>query len=218
MTCLPSWPSPNPDRKRDSMNELKRNTLMYADITVGHGLFLDESEMTAEEIQDALKEDRWFRGLFSYAGVVVSELFDDVTALRRKGGSIEETLQMHRLPEAFRDQYTPVVAQAFLCSVVAVTQKFAGGWSPVATLAEELAVKLILDEAEALREQAGIHVAPHIVSDGYDRLLEDVDFEWLYHGKAGYLGEGAHKVSSWFSPYREERHAAPYARIDLCSK
>ena len=188
---------------------------MYADITIGHGPFIDEEEMTPEEIATEVAEDRWFRGLFSYAGVIViSELFSDLMELRQ-GTGINQTLQLARLPEAFRSQYTPMVTQAFLCSVVTVTQKFTEGWRPAATLAEELAVKLILDEAEALREQAGIDIDPWVITDGYDRLLEDVDYEWLYEGKAGYLGEGADQVSSWFTPYNVERHAAPYTRMDL---
>jgi len=199
------------------MNRLQHNILMYADITIGHGPFFDGDDMTPEEVTAELTEDRWFRGLFSYAGVIViGELFNDVMALRAsRETNIDGTMQLCGLPEAFADQYTPMFAQAFLCTVVNVTQKFTEGWSPAANLAEELAVKLILDEAKALREQADLELDPYVISAGYVRLLEDVDFRWLYEGKSGYLGEKAGQVCSWFTPYNVDRHAAPYARMDL---
>lgn len=168
---------------------------------------------TAEEVAFDLR----FNGLFVRASmVVIDELFGDIRALNASSAvSIEDTLQLSKLPSHFRRQYTPLFAQKFLVAAASVSTTFMNGWEPLATRAEELALKLILDEVRALSELMNIKLESHWRATWEELLYEDFDFKWLYEGRmAGLVGptvEPAH----WFQPFRDEYLPAPYAWTPL---
>lgn len=196
-------------------HELLETIHTYANITVGYGPLVDDEPVSAEERAHDIEQDFLFRGLFTYAStIVIDELYGDIVTLcTDQDATLSVTMQLDNLPPAMAGQYDHLFAQAFLVAVASVSQKFVEGWSPAACIAEELAVRLILDQALVISEIAGLTVDP--IHDHLDRLLEDADHEWLYTGQARYLGARIYDVHTWFEPFKEGRHVSPYARLDL---
>lgn len=161
-----------------------------------------DDELTPDELAEELRQEMLFRGLFSYAAtLVVSDLLQDIVALRAKPRSqINKTRQLRNLPEAYTTQYDLRFAQQFLLSVADVARKYTEGWSLPENTAQELAVKLIVDEAERVREEAGVDLTEDYVAEWFDRMLEDTDFLWLFHLEVSAVRNDL-ETHMWFMPF-----------------
>ncbi|KDA04522.1 hypothetical protein DC31_08015, partial [Microbacterium sp. CH12i] len=98
-----------------------------------------------------------------------------------------------------------------------VTSRITGTWSPLPTVAHELALCLLLNEAESVKEISEIVVPEHWGSELEQVLFEDLDHEILYdeRGVENVIGDIAGMtpmdIESCFVPFSSDSHAAPYA-------
>ncbi|GAA1108895.1 hypothetical protein [Nocardiopsis composta] len=143
----------------------------------------------------------------------LDELFHDLDIL----GSEEVTgvdceaalLQLDRLPEGFAHCYDASFARRFLVTAVAMTGRFTGGGSPeLGCTAEELALNLLLEEAETVLDLYGLlsDEVTRALGVFADRIYADTSYEWLYAADP----DGAGGVDAWFSPFDPTRRVHPY--------
>ncbi|MFW5415270.1 hypothetical protein J0910_01185 [Nocardiopsis sp. CNT-189] len=143
----------------------------------------------------------------------LDELFHDLEIL----GSEEATgvdceavlLQLDRLPEGFAHCYDASFARRFLVTAVAMTGRFTGGGAPEPSCtAEELALNLLLEEAETVLDLYGLLTdeVTRALEIFADRVYTDTDYEWLYAADP----DGAGGVDAWFYPFDPTRRVHPY--------
>jgi hypothetical protein len=127
-------------------------------------------------------------------------------------------LALEGLPPRFADRYDETFARALVVAVADVTRRLVAGWEPLGCVAEELGLRLLLDQAEVQLEDAEVPVG-----DGWrawleEYLFEDPDHEMLYEppldGEDGPPGEGLAGVpmrfEDWFTPFGSGRPLPPY--------
>lgn len=161
-------------------------------------------------------------GLFWTAGeILVDELFEDLTAMNTGDFDAEETMALHGLPEQFQDRYDGRFLHQFLVATVVVTTRVATSWEYPATIAEALAVKLLLDRVEVLIDTYELEVDEEWRNDVEGILFEDDDHELLYwevedldaHPRT-LEGSANLDYGSWFVPFRTPPRTAPFAVTD----
>lgn len=177
-----------------------------------------------EEPYTAVEDAELAAGSLVFAiDLLVDELFQDVHTLNRNRTTVDEFegvfWVLDGLPERFAHQYGTSFARRFLVASVAMTARFASTGSPLLScVAEELALKLLLDRARVTLDLYGL------LDDGVssaldhfaDGVYEDMDHEWLYGDEQGDVGAallGA-EVESWFVPFDRDRYVHPYTRQD----
>jgi hypothetical protein len=167
--------------------------------------------------------------LMTAAIVVVDELFGDVETLRRAGDigervNIGQTLVLSALPPRFAHRFTAAFAQRFLACMLDVTRRFTGGWEPLSCVAQELALRVLLDEAEVQADVAEVELDPAWRQHLEESVFEDTDHELLYdpawdgienQPELGPPGMAAMRFESWFTPFNTDRPLPPYALDDL---
>jgi hypothetical protein len=131
------------------------------------------------------------------------------------------------LPVRYRHRYTPLFAKQFVVCLIAATLKMGDpervGQGMLSCVAEEIAVHLVIQEAEAMlrtvRTERGQSEEGIEFGDLYELMFEDIDFEWLYDPEmdgiehdaaaAAELGIGNLVFERWFSPF-SRRFVHPY--------
>ncbi|MFD5753326.1 hypothetical protein [Streptomyces sp. NPDC127033] len=167
-------------------------------------------------------------GALVYAtDILVDELFQDVQALTEEGTSAAECdgplWHFEDLPERYALQYDAHFARRFLVTVIAMTTRFTdGSFQQLSCVAEELALKLLLNETNVTLETFGL------LDDGVsaaldafaDNVYEDMDHEWLYDDSMDGIDESAVGAAlgiapmafkAWFTPFDEGRYVHPSA-------
>ncbi|MFE6158615.1 hypothetical protein ACFQ7F_06825 [Streptomyces sp. NPDC056486] len=159
--------------------------------------------------------------------VLMDELFQDAHALDREGSNVAECDRpmwlLDDLPPRYALQYDARFARRFLVTAVALTTRLTeGSFKRLSCVAEELVLKLLLREAEVTLETFGL------LDEGVSSALEcfavlvyeDMDHEWLYDDSmdgvdesevGAALGIAPMGISSWFTPFNEDRYVHPYA-------
>ncbi|MFF8906303.1 hypothetical protein [Streptomyces olivaceoviridis] len=159
--------------------------------------------------------------------VLVDQLFEDVQTLTEEDTTAAECdgplWHLEDLPARYALQYDSLFARRFLVTVVAMTTHFTdGSFQRLSCVAEELALRLLLNEAHVTLETFGL------LDDGVlaaleafaDNVYEDMDHEWLYDDSmdgidespvGGVLGVAPMGFKAWFSPFNSGRHVHPYA-------
>jgi hypothetical protein len=89
---------------------------------------------------------------------------------------IGDTWVLCQLPTRFAVGYTPLFAQRFPVAVVDVTGRLTKGWEPLACVAQELGLRVLLNQIEVVAETADV-----ALDDGWRGHLEDMFFEDLDH-------------------------------------
>ncbi|MCM2420621.1 hypothetical protein [Streptomyces sp. RKAG293] len=190
----------------------------------------EEGEEGGERDFGALPEDaKLAAGALVYGmHLLVDELFEDVETLSRERTNVAECDRpfwlLEELPERYALQYDAHFARRFLVTAIAMTTRFtSGSFEQLSCLAEELALRLLLREAEVCLD--GVGLLDSGVSDALEsfaaNLHKDMDHEWLYDdatdgidespvGEA--LGIGPMSIGSWFTPFNEGRYVHPYAQ------
>ncbi len=162
--------------------------------------------------------------------LLLDELFQDVCALDEDGGSVadcdEPMWLLDELPRRYALRYDARFARRFLVTAIALTTRFTQGtFEQPSCVAEELALRLLLREAEIALDLFGL------LDDGVslalecfaDSVYEDMNHEWLYddsmdgidESPAGaYLGVAPMGISRWFTPFAAGRYVHPYAADD----
>jgi hypothetical protein len=208
------------DNVRAAASELKAfdlQTFTDVDLTVGpdRGDGLREAELAAGAVMWA-------------ATTVVDNLFDDLKSMQVAGAETVADANdaaffiLDDLPERYRNRYNELFVRKFLVATVAVTGRLsAPEWIPLASLAEELALRILVQHAVAVVEMALDAPADSgWVSTFYDAAFEDIDHEFLYEPdmdgiedqpELGPPGMAPMRFESWFVPFNPDRSAPPYA-------
>ncbi|WP_308117943.1 hypothetical protein [Streptomyces buecherae] len=162
--------------------------------------------------------------------LLLDELFQDVCALDEDGGSVadcdEPMWLLDELPRRYALRYDARFARRFLVTAIALTTRFTQGtFEQPSCVAEELALRLLLREAEIALDLFGL------LDDGVslalecfaDSVYEDMNHEWLYDDSmdgidespvGAYLGVAPMGISRWFTPFAAGRYVHPYAADD----
>ena len=127
------------------------------------------------------------------------------------------------MPEQYILSYTPLFCRQFVVCVITVAWKLAQPqWHPLSCLAEELALRALITEAESIMEEAG-EMAD--VGDFEDTVFEDLDHEYLFRPAldgidrspvGARLGTGSLHPKGWFEPFGDGSRGAvhPYVAPD----
>ncbi|MFD4477576.1 hypothetical protein ACFWPU_15890 [Streptomyces sp. NPDC058471] len=159
--------------------------------------------------------------------VLLDELFQDAHALDREGTNVAECdgpmWLLDELPPRYALQYDARFARRFLVTAIALTTRLTeGSFLQLSCVAEELALRLLLHEAEVTLDTFGL------LDEGVSAALEcfaalvyeDMDHEWLYddamdgidESEAGEaLGITPMGIANWFTPFNKDRYVHPYA-------
>jgi hypothetical protein len=195
------------------------------DLSAGH---LDSP--SAAEHAAALRRATALAGCLMHAAdLLIDELIEDIVSLRAEetaaderdsASRIEDTWVLSQLPPRFAASYTPLFAQRLLVAVVDVTGRLTKGWEPLASVAQELGLRVLLNLVEVVADAAGV-----ALNDGWrghleELLFEDLDHELLYNPAHDGIeddpdsqppGMAPMRFEDWFEPFNDERTMPPYA-------
>ncbi|WP_449373158.1 hypothetical protein [Arthrobacter psychrolactophilus] len=165
------------------------------------------AELNPDTRAQALLEATNLRGALHWAyEYVIDQLFDDVQTLRTSADSLEETLQLCALPPADRSHFDALFAQRFLVVALDLGNSLVSGFSSPSCLAQELALKLLLDSVESLEVMLpDLELPQDWRALASENLFTSLDHELLYLSN-----DGAADISDWFTPYLNKT-LNPYA-------
>ncbi|MEU3508537.1 hypothetical protein ABZ733_11525 [Streptomyces longwoodensis] len=160
-------------------------------------------------------------------GVLVDQLFEDVQTLSEEDTTVAECdsplWHLQALPARYALQYDSLFARRFLVTVIALTTRFTDGtFEHLSCVAEELALKLLLDEVHVALETFGLladEVAAALATFA-GTVYEDLDHAWLYDDSMDGIHESPvgdalavspMRCAQWFTPFDKDRHVHPYA-------
>lgn len=169
----------------------------------------------------ALREATMLRGAIHWAyETFMDELLADVAVLREDPEDVEGTFHISSLPPLQGAGYDPLFAQRFLAVAFDLGTALATAFQSPTCVAQELALKLLLDQVEVLVDMLpNLGLAEDWRADAEDMLFEDLDHELLYvpelagisnDSALASLGLANMDVSSWFTPFAG-RTINPYA-------
>ncbi|MFJ8955162.1 hypothetical protein ACIRO1_34200 [Streptomyces sp. NPDC102381] len=163
--------------------------------------------------------------------VTIDQLFMDVHTLTEADTNVAECedvlWHLEDLPRRYALRYDEQFARRFLVTVIAMTTRFTQGtFTQLSCVAEELALRLLLNEAKVCLETFGLlDDGVEQALDGFaDLVYEDMDHEWLYDDAADGIedspvGEMSRiapmGLADWFKPFNEGRYVHPYAMDTL---
>jgi hypothetical protein len=190
------------------------------DLSTAHLESLSQTERSA-----ALRRASALAGCLIHAAVIIiDELIEDIVSLRMEeddtASQIEDAWVLSQLPSRFAASYTPLFAQKFLVAVVDVTGRLTKGWEPLASVAQELGLRVLLNQVEVVADTAGVALDQHWRGHLEDLLFEDLDHELLYNPAHDGIeddpesqppGMAPMRFEDWFEPFNDERTMPPYA-------
>ncbi|MFE6066398.1 hypothetical protein [Streptomyces sp. NPDC056525] len=167
-------------------------------------------------------------GALVYAAeVLIDELYDDIQTLADEETNVAECRaelwHLTELPPRYGLAYDELFARRFLVTAIALTTRFTdGSFRELGCLAEELVLKLLLQQAHSTLDLYGL--LGDDVAEALGRfageVYEDMDFEWLYDDArdgvdedpalAG-MGVTPLAIGTWFTPFDDDRYVHPYA-------
>jgi hypothetical protein len=182
----------------------------------------------ADEREAAFTEARYVAGaLYQAAVITVDYLFSDLAQLTstRDHTATVATAEsaaffvLEDLPTRYAHRYDILFVKRFIVATITVTQRLTAGWDPLACVAEELALRVLLDEAEARLDEAGLDL-PHWRATIEDYLFEDADHEMLFDPSLDGIEDDEDFLArtrtapmafpEWFTPFNDERPIPPY--------
>ncbi|MEV6754806.1 hypothetical protein [Streptomyces sp. NPDC051214] len=159
--------------------------------------------------------------------VLLDELFQDAHALDREATNVAECdgpmWLLDELPPRYALQYDARFARRFLVTAIALTTRLTeGSFRQLSCVAEELALRLLLREAEVTLDTFGLldEGVASALECFAELVYEDMDHEWLYddamdgidESEAGEaLGITPLAITNWFTPFNKDRYVHPYA-------
>ncbi|MEV7374070.1 hypothetical protein AB0O51_24730 [Streptomyces sp. NPDC090301] len=167
-------------------------------------------------------------GALVYAAeVLIDELYDDVQTLADEETNVAECRaelwHLAELPPRYGLAYDELFARRFLVTAIALTTRFTdGSFRELGCLAEELVLKLLLQQAHSTLDLYGLlgDDVAEALGRFADEVYEDTDFEWLYDDARDGVDEdpalaGAgitpSAIGTWFTPFDDDRYVHPYA-------
>ncbi|MFP3462684.1 hypothetical protein R5O87_17725 [Arthrobacter globiformis] len=185
------------------------------------------AEVPGAERDRGLVRARLLAGAIWHASIVlIDELFQDVAALYEKEAitreDIDETWVLWSLPPQYATKYDGLFARRFLVMASDLTTKLTGHWTMPSCVAQELAVRCLLDKIEVVADTYDLDLEPGWRGRLTDRMLEDTDSELLYDPSLDGFQHDEELTAAfrlapmtlehWFEPFNEESQVAPYAR------
>jgi hypothetical protein len=168
-----------------------------------------------DALEDALPSSHR-DALLDAIDMLIDESCEDIAALLDGEDFAQVTLADY-LPPRYRHRYNVLFAKQFLTCIILVSWKLrAPGYTPLACVAEELALGAIIQRAKALLESDG---EASDFGEFEDNVFEDTDFEQLWdpqldglsNSELGrYLGMASLDFRDWFKPFRPEYLVHPY--------
>lgn len=176
-------------------------------VGVGEGVGGDSAELAA--------------GSLVYgAEVLIDELYDDVQVLAEEDTTVAECRghlwHLDQLPSRHASKYNELFARRFLVTAIALTTRFTdGSFRRLGCLAEELVLKLLLEQAHVTLDLHGLLDDEVAAALGHfaGEVYEDMDFAWLQDEGEDGTGGGAAALGfgTWFTPFDDARYVHPYA-------
>lgn len=213
------------------MRGIQHERSIYADSQLFRAFPVDE--LATEDLGDLGPQERAaaHRRASALAGcliqasvILVDQLIDDVAELRKHEGTADErigkTWVFSDLPARFAANYTALFAQEFLVAFVDVTSRLTRGWEPLACVAQELGLRVLLDHVEVVAEAADVALPDDWRGHLEDILFEDMDHELLYDPALDGIeedparqppGMAPMRFVDWFRPFNDRRTLPPYA-------
>ena len=159
--------------------------------------------------------------------VVLDHLFMDLQTLATEhhGASVADLddaafFVLHELPSRYAHRYDALFVQEFIVATVDVTRRFTAGWEPLACVAQELALRMILNGAEFQLELAEVKLSDGWRAEIEDALFEDLDHEMLFDASLDGIEDDSEQLAElrsaplafadWFTPFNADRRLPPY--------
>lgn len=185
----------------------------------------DLESLSPPERAEALRRATALAGCLMHASeIAVEELFEDIVDLRSgkvgQPDDIDETWILSQLPSRFAAGYSARFAQQFLVALVDVTGRFTRVWEPLTCVAQELGLRVLLNQVEVMADLAVVTLDDDWRGHLDDMLFEDVDHELLYDPAYDGIeddpdsqppGMAPMRFSDWFVPFNPGRSMPPYA-------
>ncbi|GAA4958889.1 hypothetical protein GCM10023224_51100 [Streptomonospora halophila] len=211
---LPSGPSPEETAaRRAQLQTLAPRLKAFSPASFGAA---DPDEDDTEQVGvDRGSADLAAGALLEASVVMIDELFMDLHELRKEDTTVARCdaplMRLEDLPERFADHYTAGFARRFLVTTVVLTTHFTDGtfWH-LGSVAEELALRLLLTEARIILDIHGLLAEGSPALEAFTELVyEDMDHEWLYND--GPEEDGEASVKAWFLPFNDvDRYVHPF--------
>lgn len=171
-------------------------------------------------LRDVLSPDEFY-ALSEGIDLLIDQSFDDVIGIGSPGWSVANSFMADHLPRRYLPAYTPLFAKQFLVCILTVAWKLAQPHpSMLSCVAEELALRAIIDRAILVSEERG---AVADFSQLEEELYEDMDFEFLFdfsrdgveRSEVGArLGMGSLDHRDWFKPFGAGSRGAVHPYLD----
>ncbi|XUK60355.1 hypothetical protein ABMA10_00125 [Plantibacter sp. RU18] len=122
---------------------------------------------------------------------------------------------LEELPGRFVDLYDLGFIRKFLLCAAAVTGRVGQVWAPATSVAEELALRLLLDQTDVIVDTYEVDVPEEWRPALEELLFEDLEHECLYR-ELPFTEVGAHvetrlaNLTAWFIPFDENLSGIPY--------
>jgi hypothetical protein len=192
----------------------------------------DDEDAHLDPHAAAVAEAKYAAGaLFQASVVVLDHLFMDLQtlAVEHHGASVADLddaafFVLHELPSRYAHRYDALFVQEFIVATVDVTRRFTAGWEPLACVAQELALRMILNGAEFQLELAEVKLSDGWRAEIEDALFEDLDHEMLFDASLDGIEDDSEQLAElrsaplafadWFTPFNAERHLPPYLLDD----
>lgn len=184
------------------------------------------SSLPADERRRSLQQAKLLAGvLWQASSILIDELFEDLDNLDEletiTPDDIRETTILSMLPRRFSVFYDIGFGRRFLITAADVTGCLVRRWDSPGCVAGELALRCLLDKAEALEELYDLDLADDWRAQIEQVCLEDTDSEMLYDlsldgfedddASNAELGVARMRFEDWFRPFNTGYAVPPYA-------
>lgn len=211
---------PEAEAMRARLRSLAPRLRAFSPVTFGH---LKPGSGDAAERRVSRPDAELAAGALVHAGgLLVDDLFQDVTALVGSGTSATESdgvlMVLDKLPRRFAAEYTPHFAKRLAVTAVSLTTRMTRpGPVRLSCVAEQLLLRLLLAEARAVVDTHGL------LDEGVRsawaafaaEVYEGADHDRLYRPVPPGAGQDPDPadggVADWFTPFDPDRYVHPYA-------
>ena len=158
-------------------------------MTLEHKRYVEYLEWM-ESITPELREKSLFQAkllagaLWEASAVLTDQPFEDISELRKLAQitrqDIAGSFVLSGPPPKHADKYDVWIAQQFLVIAADMSAALVRGWTHPSCVAQELAVRCLLDQVEVIQDLYGLDVADGWRGRLEERMLEDTDIEMLH--------------------------------------
>jgi len=174
--------------------------------------------ITRERRDRSLFQAKLLAGALWEASVIlIDQLFEDLASLRKLHSidreDIANTFVLSWLPRRLAQKYDIGFVQGFLVIAADLTGALARGWSRPSCVAQELALRCLLDQVEVIQDSYDLDLADDWRGSLEEQMFEDMDSDLLYQSAMdGFendvelnrqLGFAPMNVWDWFEPFND---------------